>query len=183
MDQFEGYSDFSRFLKKHSIPFSLNLSDFTCETELRGNFSSYEKYMSLALTRSSAAEYQSLVTFFSSFPSIFSPLYVFLSNLCKKDMYSATPSLDTLYFTSSEEADLNSTPFSSPPRPEILHYKQKRVLLHKLTAGTLTLAGIVYLFTQLVLERKEFTAAEKLISNLEVYQELYYKSDANVDAL
>lgn len=111
LDQVRGFVEFARFCATHRIPVTLPLQGISHPKELTPAIDEFSKYLPLALAKLSSAEFCEVVAFLHEIPRIVQSLDGFLKPLTEWSVASQPPSLERLYFYSSQPGASGNSPF------------------------------------------------------------------------
>ena len=171
MEQFDGFLEFAKFLNLHNIPLNL---DFVSNDELKKLtkcLEPYEDYLTRALTSLPADNYLKAITFIREAPDLFEVLSEFITILQSPDPLTPEPNVVKLCLAFRSEGQRPvSYPFATSLTAGELQ-KFNPLFKHRVVAGALGIAGIVYLVSSFIYEYSliekrfnEIAAIEKLPS-------------------
>lgn len=167
MDQVDGYTSFASFLSENHIPLEINLKGMDLENELKHCLEPYEKYLSLALTRSSSKDYKKMLQFSIEVPNTLSALSVFLRTLIEYDPLGHQPKLDELYLISNMDENKISNPFRSEWPREILSALKTNLKRHKVACACVIAAVVGYFLLNYVYEKEKWGQTKSSLTSFQ----------------
>ena len=173
MDQFEGFSEFSRFLVKNNIPLKLELGA-QADMDLSESLDPYEEHLSRALTTLSADKYLKAISFIRQAPKLFQFLSVFIKFLRAPDPLSLEPEVTGLYFTSQADDEM---PLLNPFAPSVTAKELKEynpLFKHRVAAAVIGAAGLIFFSTAYLYEHHVIQELYGTLSALENYPPAQY---------
>ncbi|MEW5804184.1 MAG: hypothetical protein AB1847_18975 [bacterium] len=171
MDQIEGFTEFSGFLRHNNIPLRL---EFASKKDVQNGetcLEAYENYLSLALTTLSAPAYMKIISFFRSAPDLFASVSAFTKILQSSDPLLPEPEIIRLSLASwkgeGERSDA-SNPFALPASMTAIKYDP--LLKHKQAAAAVFMIGLIYLGSGYLYERHLLVQNERILDTVEAHQ-------------
>ena len=173
MDTITGYEEFSAFLKKNHICFTIPVEKNLSVANLRSAIEEYERYLPLALITMTADEYNKIITFFKEAPAKLAALCPFLKALQKKDALSIAPEGDEMHLVSTTMPMSHSNPFAASA-VDVRNDKTSdfSLLKHQLLGGMVAICGMVYLSVVYFHEKEHYNDVTRSLAKFEEYHSL-----------
>ncbi len=175
MNHVAGFPEFSLFLRNNNMPFELEIDSQNQLHDLENFIKPYEEFFSNALLSEGSKDYLKIVAFCQNAPVMLSGLSRFLRILTDPDSLSASPVVNSIFFTSDS---LNEDkPLSNPFKSHVSIKKVRSyhpLKKHKITAAALIIAGLSYL---LFSYQYKLTHFQQIRVNLEAINNTMIKTD------
>ncbi len=174
MEQFDGFIEFVQFINVNNIPLNLTFTSKDELKELVKCLEPYEDYFTLALTSLPADSYLKAITFIREVPDLFKILSEFITVLQSPDPLTPEPRVVKicLAFRSDGQHPV-SYPFATSLTAGELQ-KFNPLFKHRVAAGIIGVAGIIYLIFSFVFEHYFIEKKFNEIASIEESKSLQY---------
>lgn len=147
MDELEGFSEFTRYLRQHRVPFAIQLKSTNDVDGIQESLTPYEQYLTRILTHLPGQDYMKVLSYFQTAPDLLERAGEFVRILTRPDPLSETPAVDEIFLGAATQQP--SSPFHRNADTAEIPFTQRPSFKHRLACGSvlaLALSWMAYTF-------------------------------------
>lgn len=160
MDEVPGFTEFTRFLRQYSIPFTIPLKSVNNVEGLEDSLEKYESHLNRALVSVPGQDYMSIMSFMQNGPEILARAAEFIAVLTERDPLSYEPAVTELYLSSSSTQRETTNPYHLNEDSLVLDETKRPNFKHRLFCLTVSLLAMAFFGTQFVQQRNYWSRAK-----------------------
>jgi hypothetical protein len=142
MDELNGFSEFTRYLRQHRTPLAIKLKDINDFVGVGETLLPYEQYLTRILTHLPGQDYMKVLTYFEEVPELLERAGEFAQVLTQPDPLSYAPAVEEIFLGAA--AQQSSSPYHLKPESAEFTASQRPRFKHRVACCALLAFAFIY---------------------------------------